>query len=242
MRRLAGIICLAVMLLPLSLAAQSSTCPADRAGEQGYDPFAAFHEIMAPAWHVAWAEKDYAALLAAGPKFVDAFAPISALKPEFKTFARKAAYARARNQFSHLVKQYSEASIKNDSMRVYELMPELHDAFEQTASVLLPVHYPEFDGMVLTVNMILETHLPKDNRPGVIGSTETLITKLEALTPETLPEELKESEEPIMDDIMNMRVIAAKMKACCENDDMKGYKEHITALDEAIHKFIDTYI
>jgi len=242
MKKLAGVFCLIMLFSPLAAWSQTSTCPADRAGEKGYDPFSAFHEIMAPAWHVAWAEKDFDALFAAAPKFVDAFAGIASLKPEFKNSLRKTAFAQNRNQFSHLVKLYSEAALKSDSARVYELMPELHDAFEQTASTLLPVHYPAFEGLVLTVNLILETHLPKDNTEGVIGSTETLLTKLDALTPETLPEELQDSREPVMADVAEMRVIAAKMKTCCDTNDMDCYREHIAVFDAAVRSFIKEYI
>jgi len=241
MKMMRGLVCLAVLLVPMLVSAQS-TCPADRAGQQGFSPFEAFHHIMAPAWHQAWPEKDYAALLAVGPQFEESFVAIAALKPEFTNESRREQFTVNRGEFGTLVKKYADAAKAGDKETVYALMPNLHDAFEQTASALLPVHYPQFEGMVLTVNMILETHLPADNTEGIIGSTETLVTKLDALTEATLPEELRGQEKDIVVSFDAMRTVAAKMKMCCDKNDMDGYREYVTALDGQIRTFIKKYI
>jgi len=241
------IICAALTLLIAAGAAASdqtagSTCPSSRAAEAGYNPFEEFHAVMAPAWHQAWPDSNFADLFAAGPKFQEAFGKVAEMKPALKSAAREKVFAERRAALGGLVQKYAAAAAAEDKDKVYALMPELHDAFEQAASALLPVHYPEFEGMVVTLNLILETHLPKGNTDGVNGSTETLVEKLKALTPETLPEDLREHEAAIGAEFGAMSELAARMQKCCENRDMETYREHIKTLDGKVKEFIAKYI
>ena len=97
---------------------------ADSAAAAGYTPFEAFHHIMAPAWHQAWPKKDYEALLAAGPKFAEAFVAIEQLKPKFKTEARQQAFIKHRKRFAELVKQYAEAG-EHAPKKIDRLRPDV---------------------------------------------------------------------------------------------------------------------
>ncbi len=223
-------------------AATGQTCPADRAAEAGHNPFGAFHEIMAPTWHQAWPDSNFEALFAAGPKFVEAFKPIAEMKPEFKTKAREQAFTDKRQVFARLVNAYAEAAAAGDKDLVYSIMPDLHDAFEMAAATLLPVDYPQFEGFVITLNLILETHLPKNNTEGIVGSTETLLAKLHALTPETMPVELQDKKDAVAADIAFMHEIVVKMNACCTNNDMATYTDLAKSLDAQVKLFIEKYI
>jgi hypothetical protein len=233
---------IAVLLLIPALMAGEQTCPANRAAEEGHKAFETFHGIMAPAWHTAWPDKDYDALLAAGPQFKEAFAGIAKLEPKFKTKTRETQFTELRQQFAEIVGEYVKAAEAGDKEKVYNLMPDLHDAFEHTASSLLPVHYPEFEGLVITFNLINETHLPKDNMEGITGSTETLMSKIDSLSEKTIPEELLEHKKEIMVEFATMKDLISKMKECCENKKMDQYKEHAAALEKEINSFIKAYI
>lgn len=222
--------------------AADQTCPADRAAEAGHNPFGAFHEIMAPTWHGAWPDSNFAALFAAGPAFAEAFKPIAAMNPTFKSDTRKATFETKRTAFAEAVAAYADAAAEGDTTKVYALMPGLHEAFEMAASALLPVHYPEFEGMVITLNLILETHLPNNNTEGIVGSTETLLAKLNALTPETLPVELQEETDAVIADLAFMHEIVVKMNACCTNNDMATYTDLAKSLDTQVKLFIEKYI
>jgi hypothetical protein len=218
-------------------------CPAHRAAELGHNPFETFHEIMAPVWHGAWPEKDYDALLKAGPQFKERFASIAKMEPTFKTKDREEKFLKARDNFSKIVEMYAEAAEKGDKKTVYDLMPQLHDAFEMTATSLLPISYPEIEAMVITLNLITETHLPKNNMEGIVGSTETLMAKIDMLTDtSTIPVELKRMQTDILAEVTGMKKIAQKMKECCDKKDMKGYKEHTSKLDEKLKGFFEKYI
>jgi hypothetical protein len=218
-------------------------CPADQAAQLGHDPFHTFHKIMAPAWHTAWPEKDYDALLAAGPKFKEAFAGIAKMEPTFKTKDGYKAFLKARDSFSKIVEMYAAAAKRGDKEAVYDLMPQLHDAFEMTASTLLPVSYPEIESVVITLNLIMETHLPKNNMEGIVGSTETLVAKFVVLSDTTtVPDELKEKKKEILAEIAAMKTLALQMKESCDKKDMKQYKEHATELDTKLKGFFEKYI
>jgi len=231
------------LLLICNLAvADEKLCPADRASALGHDPFGVFHEIMAPTWHVAWPDSNFKALFEAGGKFKEKFEGIAKLDPEFKNEKRKTEFNELRNKFALLVDEYALAAEEKNKDKVYELMPRLHDAFEFAAAALLPVHYPQIEGVVITVNMILENHMPKNNMEGITGSTETLITKLKGYNPKTLPEELKEHKKDIEQAFKNMLILGILMEKCCKENDMENYKRHITNLDLSLKQFIEKYI
>lgn len=231
-----------VVALVLAAAADESTCPAHRAAEAGHNPFAEFHGIMAPAWHTAWPAKDYDALLAAGPKFQEMFKQIEAMEPKFKLADRKTAFETKRTEFGKIITEYAAASSAGDKEAVYNLMPKLHDAFEMTASCLLPVYYPQFDGFVITLNLIVENHLPTNNTEGIVGSTETLFLKAEALTADAVPEELQPYKAEIEPILAGIRARVTDLKGCCDKNDMDNYKKVVGELEGEVAKFVEKYI
>ena len=237
-----------LLLVPLTYAAEpeqesKSGCPADRAAKMGFTAFHDFHKIMAPAWYTAWPDKDYDALLAAGPKFKEAFAGITEMKPTFKTKESYKAFLKARDSFSRIIEMYAAAAKRGDKEGVYNLMPQLHDAFEMTASTLLPVSYPEIEAAVITLNLIMETHLPENNVEGIVGSTETLVARFVVLADTTtIPDELKERQTEILAEIAAMKKLVLQMKESCDKNDMKHYKEHATELDAKLKGFFEKYI
>lgn len=236
-------IILSVILLLASFAvSEESSCPADRAAKEGYNPFADFHHILAPVWHNSWPEKDYDALLASGPDFAEKFKDIAELKPELKNKKREIEYFKYRDQLGKLVAQFNEACQSKDKETAYKIMPDLHDSFEMAASALLPIHYPEFDGFVISVNLLLESHLAKNNKEGIIGTTETLNLKAKNLNKESIPEELQEQEELILKDFEKIQKIVLQLKECCDKDDMEKFKVHASELKKSVDKFLADYI
>ena len=241
MKKLLSVSVLIILMFAV-VSAEESTCPADRAATAGHSPFGDFHEIMAPAWHVAWVEKDYEALFAAGPKFADVFKEIAVMEPALKTEALQEKFKKNREQFAVLTNAYAEACSTQDSNKVYALMPELHDAFEMTASVLLPIHYPEFDGFVISFNLLYESHLPAYNVEGITGTSETLVTKVNGLTVETIPEELAELKGQMMAEIAEMKVLVKQIKESCDTKKYEQVKSNADILAKKIEKFVTDFI
>ncbi len=218
-------------------------CPAHRAAELGHDPFHEFHKILAPVWHQAWPDKDYDALLMAGPRFTEAFVTIAKMEPTFKSQKRQQDFMKYRDEFAKYVKAYSVAAERGEKDKVYELMPGLHDAFEMTATTLLPVSYPEIEALAVTLDLIVGTHLPKDNLEGIIGSTETLLSRFSTLTDTaSVPVELKDHLAEIMQAVAVMKKLAMQMQECCDKKDMAAYKDHAAKLDAVVKEFYEKYI
>ncbi|MFH1374222.1 MAG: hypothetical protein ABII79_10540 [bacterium] len=218
-------------------------CPANRAAELGHDPFHQFHKILAPVWHEAWPDKDYESLLLAGSRFAEAFVAIAKMEPTFKSLKRQQDFMKYRDEFAKYVKAYSAAAERGEKDKVYELMPGLHDAFEMTASTLLPVSYPEIEALAVTLDLIVGTHMPKDNLEGIVGSTETLLNRFSVLADTaSVPVELKDHQAEIMRAVAVMKKLAMQMKECCDKKDMETYKSHAAILDEVVKKFYEKYI
>ena len=234
-----------ILLLPcLAIAGDDgeSGCPAHKAAERGFTPFEDFHHVMAPAWHDAWPAKDYDALIAVGPKFEEAFVAVAKMEPKFKLEARHAKFEKMRTEFGETVKAYAAAAAKADKDAVYEMMPGLHDAFEGTAATLLPVQYEEIDAITMVMRMILRKHLPDDNTEGIVGSTETLVTKVQGLTEETIPEEMAEVKEGLLEKFASLGDRAAKMKECCDKKDMKAFAEHAESFQSGLDELKKAYL
>jgi len=232
---------LGLLILMASLAL-GQACPADKAAEQGHNAFEEFHHVMAPAWHTAYPEKDYEALIAAGPKFAEVFVMLEAETPKFSNDLKKARYERQLKAFKEVVTEYAAAAEAGDKEKVYELMPDVHTAFERTASATLPIKYREFDALVVALQLINDKHLPANNQEGIVGSTERLVEVSELLNEETLPRMLSWDSEEVMAELAKMKKIVADMKKCCDEKDMDGYRKHAEALATETETFEKRYL
>ncbi len=236
------VLCLSMIAMATIAADQEETCPADRVGRQGFEPFEEFHAVMAPAWHQAWAARDYAALFAAGDEFSNLFKKIAFLKPPFKTDTRRQAFLEHRQEFAQLVRDYHAACRGKDSSAVIEIMPRLHDAFEETAATLLPVYYPEFEGFVVTLNLITETHLPADNIEGLVGSTETLVRKADAMDAETVPSELSSARDEVVRRQELLKDLSHELSEALTDGDMGAFRTTLSQLQTEVERFITDFI
>lgn len=217
-------------------------CPSDHAANQGFKAFGTFHEVMAPTWHTAYPDKDYDALLAAGPKFDSLFKGIADIQPTMKSVSRKAAFLNHRETFAQMVKAYAAAAKAGLKDSCYVLMPELHEAFEMTASALSPYSYPQLEAAIMTSGIIVEQHIPANNMEGITGSTETLVSKLAALNEETVPAEIKDQASALAKEFQAMNLLAQKMKTSCDQKDMAAYKQQATELNAQLKAAADTYL
>lgn len=217
-------------------------CPGDQAAELGLNPFGTFHEVIAPAWHQAWPDKDYDALIAAGPKFEKAFEGIAALTPKFTSKGRQEYFENCRKQFGEIVAMYALAARDGNKDKVYELLPSLHSGFEKTAAATMKIEYKQLDGIAVTMDLILNKHLPDDNKDGILGSTETLVAKVGTLNEETLPDALTWDKEAVMADLAGLKTLAGEMKKCCDSNDMDAYKTRAVEFDKKLKTFYETYL
>lgn len=232
----------AALLFFAATASFGQACPADKAAEKGHNAFEEFHHVMAPAWHTAYPEKDYDALLAAGPKFAEVFAELEVESPKFDNDLKKARYERQLKAFKELVTAYAAASEAGDKDKVYELMPDVHTAFERTASATLPIKYKEFNALVVALDLINEKHLPADNEEGIVGSTDRLVEVADLLNEETLPHMLSWDSEEVMAELAKMKSLVAEMKKCCDEKDMENYRKHAEALSAEAEAFEQQYL
>jgi hypothetical protein len=242
--RLSGTL-LIVLILPIAVifaGEDTKVCPADKAAADGQTAFEAFHEVVAPAWHTAWPNKDYDALIAAGPAFEKAFGSLAALNPPMANETRKLYFAKCRGELGGLVKQYAEAARAADKDKVYELLPALHEAFEKTAAATMKISYPAVNGLTVTIDLILNKHLPENNLEGITGSTETLLIRLSTMNEESLPDALIWDKENVMQKLAGLRITAELMKKCCQTNDMTTYKVRAGEFDSSLKTFVETYL
>ena len=236
------VLVLVVLLTAAVVSAADEKCPSAEAPKAGVSDFEGFHKVIAPVWHGAYPDSNFDAMLAAGPEFEKAFVPIAGIEARMKNVNRKAAFLTNRETFAKLVQRYAAACKAGQKDSVYAMLPDLHEAFEKTASACLPTPYPEFDGLVVTLNLILNTHMPKNNTEGINGSTETLVVKAKNLTAGTLPASLRDQEKAILPEFEAIQLLAGRMQECVTRNDMTKYKPLAEELKAKLAAFEVAYL
>lgn len=206
------------------------------------DKFEAFHEIMHPAWHDAYPSKDYAALIASGPKFEATYLPIAKLEPAIKNAARLAKFKSFRQEMGVLTTAYADACRKGDSLKAYEILPNLHTAFEEAMWELQPMEFKPLDGLLITADVILDIHIPGENWDGMAGSTETIIMKLGHITDESYPAELTPFKKEMSAGFEKALAAAGEMMTSAEKKDMAGFRAKVTELKKTLLAMRENYL
>jgi hypothetical protein len=213
-----------LLIAGMILLAASVASAADSTMKVAQDAFDAFHVVMHPAWHEAYPSKDYAALLATGPGFAETYVPIAKLEPPIKNRTRLARFKGYRQEMGIFVTQYADACRKNDSAMAYEILPKMHEAFEKAMESLKPGESKLIDGLMVTADVILDFHVPAENWEGMLGSTETIFTKLDHVSDSTFPPELLSSKTEVTKAFGNLRATASDMKVCVDKKDMACFR------------------
>lgn len=233
---------LVVLTMAAVVMAADEKCPSAQVTKAGVSEFDGFHNVIAPVWHGAYPDSNLDAMMAAGPDFEKALIPIAGIEAKMKNVSRKAAFLMNREKLANYVKRYAAACKAGYKDSLYALLPDLHEAFEKTASACLPTPYPEFDGLVVTVNLILNTHLPKNNTKGIIGSTETLVAKAKNLTVSSLPTSLRNKENVFLPEFQAIQALAGQIQECCARKDMAKYKPLAEELKGKLAAFESEYL
>lgn len=206
------------------------------------DKFEAFHEVMHPAWHDAYPAKDYAALIASGPKFEETYAPIAKLEPAIKNKARLGKFKSFRQEMGIFVTAFGDACRKGDSLKAYEILPQMHTAFEEAMWQLQPMEFKPIDGLIVTADVILDIHIPGENWDGMAGSTETILMKLDHITDSTYTPELISLKAAINKELAKARSTAEKMKECADKQDLAGFRAQAASLKKILTSLREDYL
>ena len=206
------------------------------------DKFDAFHDIMHPAWHEAYPNKDYQAILASGPKFEEAFAQIAPIDPRIPNSIRYTRYASDRKIMSDHVAEFAAACKAKDEQLAYKLLPDLHTAFENAMSQLYPLEFKPIDGILVSVDVILDMHSPSENWDGMAGSTETILMKLDYITDSSFTAEVAPYLERMKAEFKNAGLIAREMAASVEKKDLAAFRTKATALKSMMEAMRENYL
>jgi hypothetical protein len=190
----------------------------DNTVKMAMDKFDAFHDIMHPAWHEAYPSKDYQAILASGPKFEEAFAQIMPIDPKIPNSARYTRYASLRKIMSDRVVEFAAACKAKDEQTAYKLLPDLHNAFEDAMAALYPFEFKPVDGILVTVDVILDMHIPSENWDGMAGSTETILMKLDHITDSSYTPEVAPYLDRMKADFANAGILARARRVRAVDD------------------------
>lgn len=247
MKHAAYILPIMLLLCTVGLSAQepahdASGCPAEQAAAQGMHILEKLHGIMAPAWHKAYPDKDYAALGEAMDQFAAMVPEVKKITHPFKTTEREDGFNGARKQFVDLVQKGAEAHKTGDNDIIYEAMPGIHTGFEEMAYYLLPLRFPEFESLNSTVTLMVDTHLKNEDYDAIVTSLEALKIKNGELQQAALPEDLTSVKDKASSDITAIGEACGKLEAACGGTSTDQIVECLNNLKGLCEKFEQDYI
>ena len=233
----------AIGALFLFAATSFAQCPADKAeAEHRVTPFSAFHTYMAPAWHTAYVDKDFDAMIKAADGFETSFKEIAAIDPKMKNPQRKAEFLINREKFAAELKKYVAFAREGNKDSVYATLPQLHEAFEMTAMAFNPIEYPELTSMIITTNLLVTKHIPNKNWDGITGSSETLVTKAAALNGDNFPSELVAQKEAMLKEFTVIQKAVADFKSATDKKDLAACRKLAAELDAKLRDVSESYL
>ena len=148
MRTLLLAIALVLFVVP-SAFAEEGGCPAHKAEGKGFSAMGELHHVVAPLWHHAYPDKDYAAMKDAAPKLTAAFVKLAEMKGDRLNDEEKKAFADARAALGQDIEAFAKFAEAGEDEALYAMLPGLHEKFEAVASVLVEArggNGPKHDG------------------------------------------------------------------------------------------------
>lgn len=247
MKHAACILPILLLLCAVGLSAQepahdSSECPAEQAAARGMDVLEKLHGIMAPAWHKAYPDKDYAALGEAMDQFAAMIPEVKKITHPFKTTERENGFNAARTQFIELVQKGEAAHKTGGNDVIYEVMPGIHTGFEEMAYYLLPLQFPEFESLNTVVTLMVDTHLKNEDYDAIVTSLEALKIKNGELQQAALPEDLTSVKDKASSDITAIGEACGKLETACSSTSKEQIVECLNNLKGLCEKFEQDYI
>jgi hypothetical protein len=197
---------------------------------------------MAPAWHTAYPDKDHEGMAQAMHEFAAMIPDVKKISHTFKIADRERKFNEARMKFIGLVQKGAAAAKEDNAEAIYKLMPDVHMSFEEMAYYLLPLHFPEFESLVIVVDLIANEHLANKDFEAVVSSAKALKTKNEALQDAELPEDLVSLEDEVRTQISAIGEICHRLDAACAEVDEERIAECLNNLKELCKKFEQNYI
>jgi len=244
MKRLAALLLVLVLGFAWGIAMAATPeetaggCPADKAGRQGKSIFKELHEVMAPAWHEAYPEKNVGAIKEAIVKFEAMIPKIKDMKPAIKLTARQEKFIAAQSKFLDYIAQGKTA---NDSVLLNN-MPDMHTNFEMMAHYSMPLEFKEYESFKTVVYLMIDTHLKNGDFDAIGTSLEALQMKDAMLQKAELPEDLKPVEADAKAQIALLGGGAKELSAACAAKDNKKIEETLKKLKDACDAFEGKYI
>jgi hypothetical protein len=244
MKRLTALFLILVLGLMWGIAAagtpeeKAAGCPAEKAGQQGKSIFKDLHDVMAPAWHEAYPEKNVAAIREAIGKFETMIPRVKEYQPAIKLAARQEKFNAAKAKFLDYIVQ---GKTGNDSV-VLNNMPDMHTNFEMMAHFSMPAEFKEYESFKTVVNLMIDTHLKNGDFAAIGTSLEALQMKDAMLQKAELPEDFKPVEADAKAQIASLGAGAKELSAACAAKDNKKIEETLKKLKEACDIFDGKYI
>ncbi len=247
MKHAACILPMLLLLCIIGVSAQEPAqdtggCPAEQAAAKGMEVLKKLHGVMAPAWHTAYPDKDYAALGEAMDQFAAMIPDVEKISQPFKTTEREKNFNAARTQFIELVQKGAAAKKTGDNDVIYAVMPDIHTGFEEMAYYLLPLQFPEFESLNTVVNLMVDTHLKNEDYEAIVTSLEALKIKNTELQQAALPEDLTSVKEQASSDVAAIGEACGKLEAACSGTSKDKIVECLNNLNGLCKKFEQDYI
>ncbi len=153
-----------------------------------------FHEVIYQLWHTAWPEKNIEMLKSLLPEVEEGFAKIKNAELPGILRDKKSKWNDDVVKLESTVKNYKDASEKNDSVALLNATEKLHMQYEGLVRVVKPV-LKEVDAFHQVLYMVYHYYLPEYDIEKIKSSAVEMKSKMEALNKAQLSQKQKSKED-----------------------------------------------
>ncbi len=140
-----------------------------------------FHDVIYPIWHVAYPQKDYAALRSYVDDIDTGAQHIYNAKLPGILRDKEEMWAKGVDEFKVAVEEYKKIANEKDDEMLLKAAENLHSKYESLVHIINPV-LPELDRFHQVLYMIYHKYLPQENYQQIYTNSDELVKRAEALT------------------------------------------------------------
>ncbi len=140
-----------------------------------------FHDVIYPIWHVAYPQKDYAALRSYVDDIDTGAQHIYNAKLPGILQDKAEMWDKGVDEFKVAVEEYKKIANEKDDEILLKAAENLHSKYESLVHIIHPV-LPELDQFHQVLYMIYHKYLPQENYQQIYSDSDELVSRAKTLT------------------------------------------------------------
>lgn len=207
-----------------------------------YNLIGELYVILTPAWMQSFPAKDFEPLGNAIDQLSPLIKRISNLRPKINDHHRLENFNQARNYLIKLINKARQARDLKDRETIFAIWPDLYKSFEETVFYSRTVRFPEYESLVIIIDMLVNKYQATDNIEAIIDAIPSLLIRNESLQTATLPPYMKPVRAKAKKLIKYIGEVTIEMNRAGNDKDFEKVNDCLTKLKADSDIFTKNYL